>query len=105
MIVEIMPFIISIVLVICLTILIIVARALTYRERVEMLKRGYVPKGYQPINQQPQMHQPQMQQPQPDLRYELPQLPEQGAPMPFSTGDTAKTNRYDVAASSMDRHK
>jgi len=97
-----MPFIIPIVLFICLTISIIATRALTYRERVEMLKHGFVPKGYQPINQQPQM-QPQMQQPQSNLSYELPR--QQAAPMPFSPGDTAKTNRYDVPSRSMDRHK
>ncbi len=69
------------------------------RTKLEMLKRGYVPKDYQAINQQaPLQPQPQPQPPQPGPRYELPQLPEQGAPMPFSTGDSAKVqaNLYDL---------
>ena len=48
MVTEVLPFIIPIVLIITIGVVIIVTRAIEYREKVEMLKHGYVPKGYQP---------------------------------------------------------
>ncbi len=45
-----LPFVVAIVLIVTIGVVNIVTRAIEYREKVEMLKRGYVPKGYVPIN-------------------------------------------------------
>ena len=45
-----LPFVVAIVLIVTVGVSTIVTRAIEYREKVDMLKHGYVPKGYQPIN-------------------------------------------------------
>lgn len=108
---QIMPYITGIVLILVVAITMIATRALAYREQADMLKRGYVPKDYQPINQQVQAANNQPPTIAPAQAnypaYELPQLAEQGAPMPFSTGDEVKVqvNRYDLPTSKIDQHR
>ena len=45
-----LPFVVAIVLIVTVGVVNIVNRAIEYREKVDMLKHGLVPKGYQPIN-------------------------------------------------------
>lgn len=47
-----MPYIVAIVIILVVGAMLyaIVTQALAYREKMEMLKRGFVPTGYQPIN-------------------------------------------------------
>lgn len=46
-----MPFIVAIVMAICIAGAIVVHRAIEAKERIEMIKRGFVPKGYERIEQ------------------------------------------------------
>ncbi len=48
-----MPYVVAIVLIITIGITVIVTRALEYREKVDMLQHGFVPKGYAPRANQP----------------------------------------------------
>ncbi len=59
MIVRVMPFLVPITLFISVALAAVFIRLIAYRERVAMIRHGYVPKGYQPINQQPDQHQAQ----------------------------------------------